>query len=750
MKGNWTFNANDGKTAIFAHPFIKRIIINSHLRGHGMRTGLFLSTLIVTVMLLHSSSGFAGEGFDQSQTVTSELRERSVEVLRDALANEQSWVKVKSAEYLLALDYPQGVRKTFETELVAFGNNPGYRIGIWLVLAKATYDRKTREVWIEKIRGAFRNINGLDSDYAAEALSKLSCQIAEEEQERYQAELQKLGDRRTINDKATACARLAERGSDSDLPQLIVMLDDSDAEVRVEAANAILRIGRRVPSYINWLDWLVIGIYGFGMIGVGIYYMRRTKTTDDYLLGGRKMKPWTVGLSLFATLLSTLTYLATPGEMIKYGPLLLGEIAAMPVVYWIIGWFFIPFFMRLKVTSAYEILEKRLGGSIRTLGVVTFLSLRLLWMAVIIYATTDLVLIPLTGLDQSWTPWICAVLGIVTLIYTSMGGLRAVVVTDVTQTFILLGGAILALILITVHLGGVNEWLPHGWAENWEAPRWGFQTTGQRTFGWFFMASLIWWVCTTGSDQMAIQRFLATKDVKAARRVLATSFTAGVLVTGVLVLLGLALLAYFRINPHILKDGQTIVANADQLLPQYIVFALPAGISGLVIAGLLSAAMSSLSSGVNSSCSVITIDFIDRFRHKKLTEAAHIKMAKYVSVAVGAVVVGISFYVNAVPGNLLEVCYRAVNLLVAPLFILFCMAMFIPWATEFGTWVATLCSIGIAVVIAFWENIFGYPGPSFLFIMPASLVIGVVVGMTASLIPIGHGARSMLTKAGNK
>ncbi|MCK4466600.1 MAG: hypothetical protein KAU83_12885, partial [Bacteroidales bacterium] len=186
-----------------------------------MTRGSFLSTLIVFMMLLLSSSGFAGEGSDQSQNVTPELRERCVEMLRDASANEEYWVKVQAAEYLLALDYTQGVRKTSE------------------------------------------------------------------------AELQKSGDRRTLNDKASACNILAENGSDSDLPYLISMLDDPDSTVRVEAANAILRIGRRVPSYMSWLDWLVIGIYGFGMIGVGIYYMRRTKSADDYLLGGRTMKPWT-------------------------------------------------------------------------------------------------------------------------------------------------------------------------------------------------------------------------------------------------------------------------------------------------------------------------------------------------------------------------------------------------------------------------------------------------------------------------
>ncbi|MCK5694543.1 MAG: hypothetical protein KAI08_16880, partial [Bacteroidales bacterium] len=715
-----------------------------------MRTVLFLSTLIVFVVLLFSSSGFAGESSDQSQNVTPELRDRCVEMLREALAYEECWDKVQSAEYLLALDYAQGVRETFEVERVAFENNPGCRIGIWLVLAKATHNHNAREVWIEKIRGAFYDLKGLDSDYAAEALSKLNFQIPEEDQERYQTELQKFRERKSINNKARVSARLAESGSDSDLPHLITMLENPDFTVRVEAANAILHIERRVPSHMNWLDWLVIGIYGIGMIVVGFYYMRRTKSSDDYLLGGRTMKPWAVGLSLFATLLSTISYLATPGEIIQNGPMLLGQVAAMPFIFWIIGWFFIPFIMRLKVTSAYEILEKRLGVSIRILGAATFLSLRLLWMAVIIYATTDTVLIPLTGLDPAMTPWVCGVLGIVTLIYTSMGGLRAVVMTDVVQTFILFGGAILVIILISVHFGGISEWWPHGWAENWPPPRWGFQTSGQRTFGWFFMASVIWYVCTSASDQMSIQRFLATRDVKAARRVLGVSLIANTAVLIFLSLLGYALLAYFQANPHILKDGQTIIANADQLLPQYIVLALPAGISGLIVAGLLAAAMSSLSSGVNSSSLVITVDFIDRFRKIKLTEVAHIKMARYATVVVGVIVVGISFYVSAVPGNLLEVTFRAVNLLVSPLFILFCMAMFIPWATEFGTWVGTLCSIGIAVVIAFWENIFGGLGPSFLFIMPASLVVGVVVGMTASLLPIGRGPRSMLSKVDDK
>jgi SSS family solute:Na+ symporter len=325
-----------------------------------------------------------------------------------------------------------------------------------------------------------------------------------------------------------------------------------------------------------------------------------------------------------------------------------------------------------------------------------------------------------------------------------MGGLRAVVFTDVAQSLILFGGALLVLISVTVSLGGVHVWWPTQWHTNWDPLVWGFASDSHRTFGWFFLASLVWYVCTSGSDQMAIQRFLATRDAQAARRVMLATLISLTLVTFILSLVGLALLAYFRANPHVLGDGQTIVADADQLLPRYIVAVLPPGISGLVVAGLLAAAMSSLSSGVNSSCSVLTEDFISRLKRTSLSETQHIRLAKWISVIVGAVVVGISFFVSVVPGNLLEICYRVVNLLVAPLFVLFCLAMFVPRATVFAAWISTACSVSVAVLISFWEPFFGEPGPSFLYIMPASLVVGIAVGLLAGYIPIGPKARPLL------
>ena len=552
------------------------------------------------------------------------------------------------------------------------------------------------------------------------------------------------------DEKYEACVALGALGGPEDLMLLIGLMDDAGQhlDVRMAAANAVCRIERRTAHTLGGTDWLVIGLYGLGMIAVGWYYSRQTRSTEDYLLGGRQMKPLAVGLSMFATLLSTISYLSWPGEMIKYGPMILCGIAAYPLVILVVGWFMIPFIMKLKVTSAYEILESRFGLSIRTLGAIFFLSLRLLWMAVIIFATRDKVLIPLLGWDPSYTWVVCSILGLVTVVYTSMGGLRAVVFTDVVQTIILFLGAILTLILITSQFGGVEAWWPRQWPAHWPEFEWGLTAPGARmTVIGISIGTVAWWLCTSGSDQMAIQRYLATRDVKAARRVLVTSLAADGIVSVFLTLVGLALLAYFVSNPHLLPDGQTIMTDADKLFPRFIARRLPAGISGLVVAGMLAAAMSSLSSGVNSSCSVLTIDFIGRFRSTKLSEADHVRTAKRVSVAVGVVVVAMSLYVSQVEGNLLEIAYRVVNLLVGPLFVLFFMAMFVPWATSFGTWMAAVCSVSTAVLIAYWKNFTGMEGISFLWIMPGALGVGAVVGVLASLLPIGPKPKMMLLES---
>ena len=536
----------------------------------------------------------------------------------------------------------------------------------------------------------------------------------------------------------TEVVELAAEMGDDWRPHLQALLNEQEAgnDLRTSAAYALCRIGRRQTVRLPLLDWCVVALYGLGMLAVGVYYARRTKTTGDYLLGGRSMRSWMVGLSLFATMLSTLSYLAWPGEMIKNGPIVLLGYCSFPLIYLVVGWFLIPRIMRLKVTSAYEILELRFGIVVRLLGSFLFLTLRFLWMASIIYWTTAIVLIPVSGLSQGYTPWFAFGIGLLTVCYTSLGGLKAVVFTDVIQTFILFLGAGVSLVLISNAVGGAFAWFPQEWAAHWQTPKiwFSFDPNTRATLANAMLGTFAWYVCTAGADQMAIQRYLSTKDVAAARRTLGISLVTDCLVTALLGMLGLALLAYFTEFPQRLADGQSVYANADGLFSRFVVVGLPIGFSGLVIAGLLAAAMSSLSSGVNSSAAVISEDFIRCLVRQDHLEPLPVRFVRWTSAFVGLLVVLLSSQIGNIQGNMLEVIYKVANLFTAPLFYLFFMAMFVKRANTLGTLVGSFSGIATAILIAFWQELFGEQGISFLWIIPSSFTVSVVVGLIASVL----------------
>ncbi|RIK78577.1 MAG: sodium-coupled permease [Planctomycetota bacterium] len=477
------------------------------------------------------------------------------------------------------------------------------------------------------------------------------------------------------------------------------------------------------------IDWLIIAGYLAAMLAIGLYYGAQTKSAEDYLLGGRRMGAVSVGLSLFAAILSTISCLAAPGEMIQHGPMVFSDVLVYPLVYAIVGWLLIPVFIRLQVTTAYEVLETRFGLGVRLLGSLLFLTLRLVWMSVIVYATTSKVLIPLSGLPASWTPAACLVIGAVTVAYTSIGGLRAVVVTDVIQESILLGGILLALVLISLDLGGAAAWWPNHWMPHWDKFSLAVSSETRMTVPMAMLTGLLWWICTAGSDQIAIQRYLATRDSATARRALAISLAASFLSALLLGTLGLALLAYFRANPSLLASDMSVQRNGDKLFARFIAIGLPRGVTGLVIAGLLATAMSSLSSGINSACSVVSVDLLDRLRPAPNGSRDAVRRNKAISWALGGLVVVLSTAVGEVEGNLLEVSFKAANLLVAPLFLLVFFALFVPWSTRLGAVTAVAASTVLAVGVAYFE----WFGMSFIWIMPMSLAAGLAGGIVVSL-----------------
>ena len=493
---------------------------------------------------------------------------------------------------------------------------------------------------------------------------------------------------------------------------------------------------------MNVLDWIVIAVYGMGMLAIGFYFSTKSKTSEDYMLGGRHLKSWMVGLSIFATLISAISYTMFPGEMILYGPIILLGFLSYPLIYLVVGWLLLPLIMKQKISSAYELLEIKLGPKVRVLAAIFFLSMRLIWMSVVIYISSEKIIAPIMGWEPGTAIWVGIVMAVVTIIYTSMGGLRAVIVTDTIQTFILFAGALMAIIIITHKMG--FAWWPAGWPEHWEHLRF-VSSTGQgagRTLLGALLSAFTWYICTAGSDQMAIQRYLSTKDVQAARKAQKIALISHFSVVVLLSILGMALLGFFTANANLLRQGWTIAENSDELLPLFIAERLPIGFSGLVMAGLLAAAMSSLSSGINSSALVITNDFIGRFGKKELSMIGKVRLAQFISVVIGVVIILMCVTVRYVRGNLMEVSYKTVNLLVAPLFVPFFMAYFVRRATDNGTFVGMIVSVVVAILIGYWPEFTGHEGLGFLWIMPLSLVVGVMVSYLASLVTTRQKMRS--------
>ncbi len=234
---------------------------------------------------------------------------------------------------------------------------------------------------------------------------------------------------------------------------------------------------------------------------------------------------------------------------------------------------------------------------------------------------------------------------------------------------------------------------------------------------------------------------MATKDVKAARCAYATQLITSVIVGVTLGLVGFALLGYFNAHPERLPADISLSENADKIFPHFIAFHLPIGISGLVVAAMFAAAMSSIDSGVNSITAVVMTDGLDRFRKKPISDRSHVLIARCLAFGIGAIVVLGSSAMGRVPGNITAVTTKTSNLLTTPIFALFFFALFVPFASPRGVWIGAICGTTTAVLIAFSGPIFGFvPGTdnvdpiSFQWIAPAAIAVNIVTGCIGSLL----------------
>lgn len=382
----------------------------------------------------------------------------------------------------------------------------------------------------------------------------------------------------------------------------------------------------RAESRFGTLDLVVLVAYLLGLVAIGARFARRNTGTADYFVAGRRIPWWAAGLSIYGTQLSAITFLATPALAystdLRYAPTWLAILIMAPLVNRV----HLPFFRRLAVTTAYEYLERRFSYGVRLFGSLAFMIYQLARMAIVVYLPA-LALAAVTGLDVSGC---ILVMGVLATAYTVLGGMEAVIWTDVLQVFVLLGGVGLALSLALSDVGGVAgvRALAEGYAvlDLWDG---GFAFTESASWSLMLGAVFLQFGPYT-TDQAVIQRYLTTRDERGAARGLLLNGWMSVPAALLFPTLGACLWAWYRSRPEALAVG---MAN-DEIVPLFVGQRLPAGAAGLVIAGLFAATMSSLDSSMHSVATAASVDLHGRLR-PGLDDRARLRVARRLTVLVG-------------------------------------------------------------------------------------------------------------------
>ena len=495
---------------------------------------------------------------------------------------------------------------------------------------------------------------------------------------------------------------------------------------------------------LAWQDHAIVVLYVGLLAGMGLYFACRRKSAEEYFLAGRSV-PWAaVGVSIMATLMSSLTYLAEPGEVWQSGlTTLLGKFIAIIVETGFVLAVFIPFLMRFRFTSLYEYLGYRFGLAARVLGVTLFCCLVVVWMGFVVLTMSRAV----SAVAEVPLPLVVVTVGFVGTIYTIAGGMRAVIWKDVLQVGLMFGGCVICLAYISWISGGT--WLPD-WIAAAHDARQGGQTPirffsldpfERNTIVTFAITMFVWHACTHVGNQMVVQRYFTCSDLRSARRGFLTAVAASIFVNSLLVFVGLALVYFYRNGYGTLTLDPTNKKQADLIFPTFMVTALPAGLGGAVLTAVLSAAMSTIDAGVNAVATVLSVE---RRRWHSLDrpetvpeQVSEIRFARWITLAAGAGITLSAFALNELTGdrNILEMMPRSFNCFLVPIGGLVFLGIFFPYCGQRAAVVAALAGLLTAISIAYAKPFFGLDREiSFTWVLPGAVLVVIIIGAIGGLI----------------
>lgn len=403
------------------------------------------------------------------------------------------------------------------------------------------------------------------------------------------------------------------------------------------------------------IDYAVIVIYLIAVAALGIYAAGRQSSTSDYFMGGHDLPWWAVMFSVVATETSTLTFISIPavayGGNLTFLQITLGYIVGRIIVSMLL----LPAYVKGNQSTAYQFLAQRFGGSMRNAASTTFMVTRLLADGVRLFATA----IPLAiilRLGGAFTAWgdvelyllSIAVIAVITLIYTLIGGIKAVVWMDVMQMGIYIGGAAIAIAVIISQLpDGLQTAISlANNADKLKILDFGFDLPFREfiaqpyTFFTALIGGAIFSIASHGTDQLIVQRLLTTRNLKNSQRALVWSGVVVAFQFALFLFIGLLLYAFYDTQ----SAAQLGLATTDEIFAKFIVEELPVGLSGLIVASLFAAAMSSLSSSLNSLASSTTLDLYKPYFGKANSEEKDLRISRIITIAWAVILTGSAFF----------------------------------------------------------------------------------------------------------
>ena len=440
-------------------------------------------------------------------------------------------------------------------------------------------------------------------------------------------------------------------------------------------------------SGLHILDYLVVFVYLAVIVGMGLYFSRKQNSTDEYFTGGRNIPAWALGMSLLATLISSVTFLAYPGEGYASNWIRLVQGIMVPVSLLGIIWFIVPCYRRIIGLSAYEYFEKRFGYFARLYSSLAFVLAHFSKMGTVFYLLA-LAISKMTGYD---TYMVILALGVLTVLYTLLGGIEAVVWSDVIQGFMLIAGGLICVgVLLFRAEGGPSALIQRAWENNKiSAGPYDMDFT-RLTFIVMALNGIFYAIQKYGTDQTVVQRFLAAKSDKAAIKAALMGTLLCVPVWTLFMFIGSCLWSYYQ-GTELLPAG----IKADAVFPHFIMTELPTGITGLILAALIAAAMSSLDSDLNCLAAVGVSDYYLRFKPSS-SDKQSLNVGQIIVVISGICAMAVAvWYVRSEGTNVLKTVFTLYAIFSGGIAGLFVLAFFTTRANTKGLYV------GIAACVLF-------------------------------------------------